>query len=371
MAVDYEIDCVVAGAGAIGLAIGRELAQTGREVLVLEAGEAYGRGVSSRSSEVIHAGMYYEPGTLRAKLCVEGKWLLYDFLKKHNVAHNSRGKLIVATSDDELPTLEKIIRTGAANGVDDLELLDARQAVALEPELAVTGAILSPSTGMMDSAGLMLALLGEAENAGASLAIKAPVTGGRVGGSIIEVDTGGDDPMTIGCNLFVNATSLSAPAVASSLEGLDKAHVPTAYYGKGSYFSITGKAPFSRLIYPCPSVGGLGVHLTVDVGGQARFGPDVEWVDQPDYEVDPRRGDEFYALIRRYWPGLPDGALQPSYAGVRPKIVPPGSHTQDFRIDGPDQHGVPGLINLFGIESPGLTSSLAIGRYVLKMAHGM
>lgn len=371
MAVDYEIDCVVAGAGAIGLAIARELAQTGREVLVLEAGEAYGRGVSSRSSEVIHAGMYYEPGTLRAKLCVEGKWLLYDFLKKHNVAHNTCGKLIVATSDDELPTLEKIIRTGAANGVDDLELLDARQAVALEPELAVTGAILSPSTGMMDSAGLMLALLGEAENAGASLAIKAPVTGGRVGGSTIEIDTGGDDPMTIGCNLFVNATSLSAPAVASSLEGLDKAHVPTAYFGKGSYFSITGKAPFSRLIYPCPSVGGLGVHLTVDVGVQARFGPDVEWVDQPDYEVDPRRGDEFYALIRRYWPGLPDGALQPSYAGVRPKIVPPGSHTQDFRIDGPDQHGVPGLINLFGIESPGLTSSLAIGRYVLKMAQGM
>jgi L-2-hydroxyglutarate oxidase LhgO len=371
MAVDYEIDCVVAGAGVIGLAIARELARAGREVLVLEAGEAYGRGVSSRSSEVVHAGLYYEPGSLRARLCVEGKWLLYDFMKKHNVAHNTCGKLIVASSQDELPGLEKIMQTGAMNGVDDLELLDARQASALEPQLVASGAILSPSTGMMDSAGVMLALLGEAENAGASLAVRAPVTGGRVGGSMLEIDTGGEEPMTIGCNLFVNSTSLNAPAVASSLEGLDKAHVPTAYYGKGSYFSMTGKVPFGRLIYPCPTVGGLGVHLTIDVGGQARFGPDVEWVDEPDYEVDPRRADDFYALVRRYWPGLPDGALQPAYAGIRPKIVPPGSHTQDFRIDGPEQHGVPGLINLFGIESPGLTSSLAIGRHVMGMVRGM
>jgi L-2-hydroxyglutarate oxidase LhgO len=371
MAVDYEMDCVVAGAGAIGLAIARELAQAGREVLILEAEEAYGRGVSSRSSEVIHAGMYYTPGTLRAKLCVEGKWMLYDFMKKHNVAHTNCGKLIVASSDEELPTLEKIMQTGAINGVDDLQLLDAAQAIALEPALAAKGAILSPSTGMMDSAGIMLALLGEAENAGASLATRAPVVGGRVGGQMIEIDTGGKDPMTIGCNLFVNCTSLNAPHVASTLDGLDPAHVPTAYYGKGSYFSMTGKAPFSRLIYPCPIVGGLGVHLTVDVGGQARFGPDVEWVDEPNYVVDPRRADDFYALVRRYWPGLPDGALQPSYAGVRPKIVPPGSMTQDFRIDGPGQHGVPGLINLFGMESPGLTSSLAIGRYVMGIVRAM
>ena len=371
MAVDYEIDCVVAGAGVIGLAIARELAQAGREVLILESQEAFGRGVSSRSSEVIHAGMYYTPGSLRAKLCVKGKWQLYDFMKKHNVAHTNCGKLIVATSDEEVPILETIMQKGATNGVDDLTLLDQTQALALEPALSCKAAILSPSTGMMDSAGIMLALLGEAENAGASLAVRAPVTGGRVGGSLIEIDTGGDEPMTIGCNLFVNSTGLYAPHVAVSLEGLDASHVPTAYYGKGSYFSITGKAPFTRLIYPCPIVGGLGVHLTIDVGGQARFGPDVEWVDEPDYEVDPRRADEFYALVRKYWPGLQDGALQPSYAGVRPKIVPPGIQTQDFRIDGPDQHGVPGLINLFGMESPGLTSSLAIGRYVMDIVRSM
>ncbi|NNJ75379.1 MAG: NAD(P)/FAD-dependent oxidoreductase [Anderseniella sp.] len=369
MAVDYEIDCVVAGAGAIGLAVARELAQSGREVLIVEADEAFGRGVSSRSSEVIHAGMYYTPGSLRAQLCVEGKWLLYDFMKKHNVSHSNCGKLIVACEPDEVATLEAIISKGAANGVNDLELLDESQARALEPELKCVAAILSPSTGMMDSAGVMLALLGEAENAGATLATRSPVAGGRVGGRQIEIDIGGAEPMTVGCNLFVNSTSLNAPQVASSLEGLDGVHVPTAYYGKGSYFSIAGKVPFSRLIYPCPVVGGLGVHLTIDVGGQARFGPDVEWVDEPNYNVDPARGDEFYAMVRRYWPALPDGALQPSYAGVRPKIVPPGNQIQDFRIDGPEAHGVPGLINLFGMESPGLTSSLAIGRYVVNLAN--
>ncbi len=367
MSVDFEIDCVVAGAGAVGLAVARELAQAGRDVVILEAGEAHGRGVSSRSSEVIHAGMYYTPGSLRARFCVEGKWLLYDFLKRHGVAHNNCGKLIVATTDDEVPVLQTIIQRGSANGVDDLELLDEGQALALEPALKCKAAILSPSTGMMDSAGLMLAVLGEAENAGASLATHSPIVGGRVGGHQIEIDVGGQEPMTIGCNLFVNATSLNAPAVARSLGGLDHAHIPTAYYGKGSYFSLAGKAPFSRLIYPCPAVGGLGVHLTIDVGGQARFGPDVEWVDEPDYTVDPHRARDFYALIRRYWPALPDGVLQPAYAGVRPKIVPPGAPTQDFRIDGPEVHGVPGLINLFGIESPGLTSSLAIARYVRQM----
>ncbi len=367
MSVDYEIDCVVAGAGAIGLAVARELAQAGRDVLILESEEAFGRGVSSRSSEVIHAGMYYPAGSLRAQLCVEGKWLLYDFMNKHNVAHTNCGKLIVACEVDEVATLDGIIAKGAVNGVDDLEMLDQRQARALEPELSCVAAVLSPSTGMMDSAGIMLALLGEAENAGATLATRSPVAGGRVGGTQIEIDVGGAEPMTVGCNLFVNSTSLNAPLLASRLQGLDAAHVPTAYYGKGSYFSIAGKAPFNRLIYPCPVVGGLGVHLTIDVGGQARFGPDVEWVAEPDYNVDPARGDEFYGLVRRYWPGLPDGALQPSYAGVRPKIVPPGKQTQDFRIDGPQVHGVPGLINLFGMESPGLTSSLAIGRYVMKM----
>lgn len=367
MAVDYEIDCVVAGAGAIGLAVARELAQAGREVLIVESDEAFGRGVSSRSSEVVHAGMYYTPGSLRAQLCVEGKWLLYDFMKKHNVAHTNCGKLIVACEQQEVAILEGIVEKGAVNGVDDLEMLDQRQAKALEPELACVAAILSPSTGMMDSAGIMLALLGEAENAGATLATRSPVVSGRVGAKQMEIDIGGAEPMTIGCNLFVNSTSLNAPDVASKLQGLDAFHVPTTYFGKGSYFSMAGKAPFKRLIYPCPVVGGLGVHLTIDVGGQARFGPDVEWVEQPNYDVDPARGDEFYASVRRYWPSLPDGVLQPSYAGVRPKIVPPGNQTQDFRIDGPQLHGVPGLINLFGMESPGLTSSLAIGRYVMNL----
>jgi L-2-hydroxyglutarate oxidase LhgO len=364
MQVDYQIDCVVAGAGAIGLAIARELAQAGREVIILEAEEAFGRGVSSHSSEVIHAGMYYVPGTLRARLCVEGKWMLYDFIRKHNVAHTNCGKLIVAHDDSEIPTLERIMKTGEINGVDDMTLISGDAARKLEPQLAGVAAILSPSTGMMDSHGLMLALLGEAENAGATLALRSPVMAGRVGGKQIGIDVGGAEPMTIGCNLFVNSTSLNAPSVARALEGLDEKHIPQAYYDKGSYFSMAGKAPFSHLVYPCPVTGGLGVHLTVDVGGQARFGPDVEWVDKPDYEVDPKRAEDFYALVRRYWPGLPDGALQPAYAGVRPKIVPPGSATQDFRIDGPDQHGVPGLVNLFGIESPGLTSSLALGRFV-------
>jgi len=371
MAVDYEIDCVVAGAGAIGLAIARELAQADREVLIVESEEAFGRGVSSRSSEVVHAGMYYTPGSLRAQLCVEGKWLLYDFMKKHNVAHTSCGKLIVACEPQEVATLEGIVEKGAVNGVDDLEMLDQQDAMALEPELACVAAILSPSTGMMDSAGIMLALLGEAENAGATLATRSPVVGGRVGARQIEIDIGGAEPMTVGCNLFVNSTSLNAPDVASKLEGLDAVHVPTSYFGKGSYFSMAGKVPFKRLIYPCPVVGGLGVHLTIDVGGQARFGPDVEWVTQPNYDVDPARGDEFYALVRRYWPGLPDGVLQPSYAGIRPKIVPPGNQTQDFRIDGPQVHGVPGLINLFGMESPGLTSSLAVGRYIMNLIHDL
>jgi len=371
MAVDYEIDCVVAGAGVIGLAVARELAQAGREVLVVETAEAFGRGVSSRSSEVIHAGMYYPPGSLRARLCVEGKWLLYDFMKKHNVAHTNCGKLIVACESQEVATLEGIVEKGAANGVDDLQMLDQRQAKALEPELSCVAAILSPSTGMMDSAGIMLALLGEAENAGATLATRSPVMSGRVGARQIEIDIGGAEPMTVGCTLFVNSTSLNAPDIASKLEGLDAVHVPKAYFGKGSYFSMAGKVPFKRLIYPCPVAGGLGVHLTIDVGGQARFGPDVEWVEQPNYEVDPARGDEFYALVRRYWPDLPDGVLQPSYAGVRPKIVPPGNQTQDFRIDGPQVHGIPGLINLFGMESPGLTSSLAIGRYVMNLINDL
>jgi L-2-hydroxyglutarate oxidase LhgO len=371
VAIDYEIDCVVAGAGAIGLAIARELAQAGREVIVLEAGDAFGHGVSSRSSEVIHAGMYYTPGTLRAKLCVEGKWLLYEFMEKHNVAHKRCGKLIAATSEEEILILEGIMERAPVNGVDDLTLLDARQAVGLEPELFCHAAILSPSTGMMDSHGIMVALLGEAENAGATLVLKTPVTGGVVGGKQLQINVGGEEPMTIGCNLFINSTSLNAPAVAASLEGLAAEQVPTAYYGKGSYFSMSGKAPFSRLIYPCPMVGGLGVHLTVDVGGQARFGPDVEWVDAPDYQVDPARAEDFYACVRRYWPGLPDGALQPAYAGVRPKIVGPGSPTQDFRIDGPEQHGVPGLVNLFGMESPGLTSCMAIGRHVRELCNRM
>ena len=369
------VDTVVIGAGVVGLAVARALAMAGREVVVLDAENAFGTGTSSRNSEVIHAGLYYPTGSLRAQLCVRGKQLLYDYCASHGVAHQRCGKLIVATQADELPALDRLQATAAANGVLDLQRLSAAEALALEPALRCVGALHSPSTGIIDSHGLMLALLGDAERHGAMLALCSPVLGGRVGreGAVggIELDVGGDAPMTLRARNVVNSAGLQAPALARALAGLHAGHVPTDHLAKGCYFTLSGRAPFARLVYPAPGQSShLGVHLTLDLGGQARFGPSFEWVDQIDYRVDPAGAEAFYGEVRRYWPGLPDGALQPGYAGLRPKISGPGEPAADFRIDGPAVHGVAGLVNLFGIESPGLTASLAIAERVAAMLQG-
>lgn len=362
-----QIEVVVIGAGVVGLACARALALAGREVLIVEAEKDFGTGISARSSEVIHAGLYYPSGTLKARFCVEGNRLLYGFCSAHGVSHRRTGKLVVATSPDQEAELEKLRRQGEANGVTDLCLLTAREAIALEPQLKCTAALLSPSTGIVDSRGLMLALLGEAEAHGATLALQSPLLGGELSGQGIGLRMGGAEPMELMATTVINAAGLGAQAVTAALTGFPSGHVPPAHYAKGNYYGLSGRAPFSRLVYPLPEPGGLGVHLTLDLGGQARFGPDVEWVDAPDYRVDPARAEGFYGAIRRYWDGLADGALTPAYAGIRPKIVGPGQAAADFLIQGPAEHGVAGLINLFGIESPGLTSSLAIGDQVVRM----
>jgi len=363
-----KVDCVVIGAGVIGLAVARQLALAGREVVVLEAAEGIGTVTSSRNSEVIHAGIYYRAGSLMARMCVAGKPALYDYCRDHGIAHRNCGKLIVATTPRETEKLQSIRAHAEANGVLDLQLLTGDAARALEPALNCDAALLSPSTGIVDSHAYMLALRGDAEGAGTAFAFFTPLTRARAVTGQIEIETGGCAPMTLLCDLLINAAGLGAPAVARSIEGMPIELIPTAYLAKGNYFSCSTRAPFSRLIYPVPEPGGLGVHLTLDMAGQARFGPDVEWVDAIDYAVDPARAERFYPAIRRYWPGLPEGALMPSYSGIRPKIVPPVVATQDFLIQGPHDHGVDGLINLFGIESPGLTSSLAIADHVGELA---
>lgn len=363
-----EVDCVVVGAGVVGLAVARALALAGREVIVLEAAEGIGTGTSSRNSEVIHAGIYYPANSLMARFCVAGKRALYAYCAEKGVPHVNCGKLIVATNAQEDAMLAGIKQRAEANGVEGMRVLAAAEAIAMEPNLTCTSALFSPTTGIIDSHNFMLALQGDAENAGAVLVFYSPVTGGRVLDRQIEIDVGGADPMTLRCRMLVNSAGLTAPELARGLTGMPTERVPTPYYAKGNYFTLSGRSPFSRLIYPVPVPGGLGVHLTVDLGGQARFGPDVEWVDTLDYTVDPHRADSFYAAVRKYWPGLKDGALQPGYAGIRPKIVPKGAPGQDFVVQGPQTHGVPGLINLFGIESPGLTASLAIADHVLEVS---
>jgi L-2-hydroxyglutarate oxidase LhgO len=363
-----KVECVVVGAGVVGLAIARRLAEAGREVIVLEAADAIGTVTSSRNSEVIHAGIYYPAGSLMARLCVAGKQALYNYCRDRGIPHRNSGKLIVATRPEEIAKLASIKAHAEANGVADLEQLSGTEARALEPALACEAALLSPSTGIVDSHSYMLSLRGEAEAAGAAFAFLAPLERGRVTADGFELDVGGEAPMTLACDMLINSAGLSATAIARMLDGMPLDLIPPAYLAKGCYFSCNAKAPFSRLIYPVPEPGGLGVHLTLDLAGQARFGPDVEWVDHIDYTVDPARGERFYPAIRRYWPSLPDGALMPSYSGMRPKIVPPAVAVQDFMIQGAQTHGVPGLINLFGIESPGLTSSLAIADYVAEMA---
>lgn len=360
-----QVDAVVVGAGVVGLAVARALALAGREVLVLDAAEGIGTETSSRNSEVIHAGIYYPAGSLMARTCVEGKRRLYRYCAERGVPHSNCGKLIVATTEEEAGKLEGIRQRAAANGVPELRLLSRAQALEMEPALQCTAALHSTTTGIVDSHAYMLALQGDAENAGAIFAFHAPVTRGRATEDGIEIEVGGAEPMALRARLMVNAAGLHAPHLARGIAGMPEAQVPQAYYAKGNYFTLAGRSPFSRLIYPVPVPGGLGTHLTIDLGGQARFGPDVEWVDSINYVVDPKRGDSFYAAIRRYWPDLPDGALSPGYSGIRPKIVPPGSPAQDFVVQGAAVHGVAGLVNLFGIESPGLTASLALADYVL------
>lgn len=366
-----SVDCVVIGAGVVGLAVARALAQRGREVVILEAEATFGTITSARNSEVIHAGIYYPAGSLKARLCVAGKAMLYDYCASHHVAHQRCGKLIVATSAEQVATLEGIRAKAAANGVDDMRMLSREEAMALEPNLRCEAALLSPSTGIIDSHGLMLALLGDAEQAGAMLAVQSPVLSGRVEQDGIVLEVGGDTATTLHARTVVNAAGLTAPELARRIVGMPAALIPPQYYAKGCYFTLAGRAPFSRLIYPVPEAAGLGVHLTLDLGGQARFGPNVRWIDEIEYGVDPADADSFYDEVRRYWPALSDGALQPGYAGIRPKISGPDEPAADFRIDGPAVHGVPGLVHLFGIESPGLTASLAIGEEVARVCQGI
>jgi L-2-hydroxyglutarate oxidase LhgO len=362
------VDCVVVGAGVVGLAVARALAQAGREVIVLEAADAIGTETSSRNSEVIHAGIYYPRGSLMAQFCVAGRRLLYAFCDAHGVPYQRCGKLIVAIDDAEADRLDGILARAEANGVEGMVRLSGDEARAMEPALRCTAALHSPQTGILDSHAFMLALLGDAEAAGAMLALHSPVLRGEVRNQGVRLEVGGAEPMALLGRLVVNAAGLHAPALASRIAGMPGAAVPGTYFAKGNYFALAGHAPFTRLIYPVPVPGGLGVHLTLDLAGAARFGPDVEWVDRLDYDVDPRRADGFYAAVRRYWPGLRDGALLPGYAGIRPKIVPPSVAGQDFVVSGPDSHGVAGLIHLFGIESPGLTASLALAAHVAELA---
>jgi len=366
-----QVDAIVIGAGAVGLAVARALARSGRETVVAEAQTAIGQGVSSRNSEVIHAGLYYPTGSLKAQLCVRGKEMLYELCASHGVGHRQCGKLVVAGTEAEAAALRGLQDRAVANGVP-VQWLDAQEAKALEPALRCAAALFSPSTGIVDSHGFMLALQGDLENAGGMVALGSAVDSAVLGQGgaphVVRLAEGSE----VAAPILVNAASLHACALARRFDGLDARFVPREYFSKGNYYALSGKAPFSHLIYPAPADAWLGVHLTLDLGGQAKFGPDQEWlgVSRPediDYTVDPRRADSFYAEVRRYWPGLPDHALQPSYSGVRPKIHGPGEKAPDFRIDGRRLHGVPGLVNLFGIESPGLTSALAIGEHVVGL----
>ncbi len=354
-----QVEAVVLGAGVVGLAVARGLAQSGREVLMLEAAGGIGTGTSSRNSEVVHAGIYYPAGSLKARLCVAGREMLYAYCAEHGVPVNPLGKLIVASTPAEAPLLDGIQARAAANGVS-LQKLSGAEARDAEPALQAKAALLSSRTGIVDSHALMLAYQGDLEDRGGMVAFRAPLLGGTVAEDGIRLRVGGEAPMELSCRILVNAVGLHAPDVARSIAGIPSQTIPRAWLCKGSYYSLGVRAPFRRLIYPVPEPGGLGVHLTLDLGGQARFGPDVEWVEREDYDVDLARADGFYAAIRRYWPGLPDGALQPGYAGIRPKISGPHEPAADFMLAGPRAHGVPGLVNLFGIESPGLTASLAI-----------
>jgi len=355
-----RVDCAVIGAGVVGLAIARRLALAGREVVILEAEEAYGTHTSSRNSEVIHAGIYYATGTLKARLCVAGKHALYRFCAEHDVGHRRIGKVIVATAEDQIEALHKYRRQAETNGVNDLRPINAGELAELEPEVRGVAAFLSPSTGIIDSHGLMLAYLGDAEAHGAALALASPVVSGEVTADGILLEVGGREPMRLMCRAVVNSAGLNAQAVARAIRGVPAPTIPPTHYAIGHYYTLAGKAPFKRLIYPVARQDWLGVHVTIDLGGQVKFGPDFGWIDRIDYRFDESRTAAFQEAIRRYYPGLREGALQPGYTGIRPKIAGPGEPASDFVIQGPREHGVAALVNLYGIESPGLTASPAI-----------
>ena len=365
-----RVDALVVGAGVVGLAVARELARAGHETVVVERAETIGTGTSSRHSEVIHAGLYYAPGSLKARLCVPGRDALYAYCADRGIAHRRCGKLVVAVTDDELPALEALHAQAQANGVHDMQRLDGAAALALEPAVRSVAALHSPSTGIVDSHAFMLSLQGDAEDAGAAFVFHSPFDGAEVVRDGFDVRIGGAEPMRLHARLLVNAAGLRADAAAARVDGLDARHVPRLRFCRGHYFALAGRAPFSRLVYPLHNQAGLGTHFTLDLGGQGRFGPDVDWLPEgaaEDYTVDVSRAAAFERDIRRWWPGMPAQALAPAYSGIRPKVVGPGEPAADFRIDGPRLHGVPGLVNLFGIESPGLTSSLAIAAAVREL----
>ena len=375
MVVDFETDCVVIGAGAVGLACARALALSGREVIVLEAEAAIATHTSSRNSEVIHAGHYYPTGSLKAQLCVTGRRQLYTYLEERSIDHKRCEKLVVATSPEDADALNGLKARADANGVEGVRLIEGDTARRMEPALSpdVLAALHSPVTGIFDSHAYFLALQGDLEDQGGQIAFGTPVLRGAVLEDGIVLETGGDSPAVIKAKHVINAAGHRSIDIARRIEGDHCDHVPKAWFTKGSYFSIAGRVPFQRLIYPMATSASLGIHLTIDLGGQGKVGPDAEWLPEGaappfDYEVDPARAERFYAAVRTYWPGLKDGALSPGYSGVRPKLVPPGAPSGDFRIEGPDTHGSDGLIHLFGIESPGLTSSLAIADRVKSIA---
>jgi L-2-hydroxyglutarate oxidase LhgO len=360
-------DVGVIGAGVIGLAIARRLALSGREVFLIEKERFVGFHTSSRNSEVVHAGIHYPLGSLKARLCVRGRDALYAYCAERGVPHSRLGKLVVATCEEEVPALDHIRNAAAANGVD-LGWLDASEVQELEPEVSAVRGLWSPLTGIVDSHVFMAALREDAERAGATLVLGTPVLSGRIDGRGVELSLGGDEPARVRFDLVINCAGLWAPEVARRIDGFPPASVPPQRYAKAHYFVLSGRSPFRHLVYPVPVPGGLGTHVTLDLENRARFGPDVQWVDSVSYAFDEARAEGFYRSVRRYWPGLPDGGLQPGYTGIRPKITGPNEPPADFQIQGPATHGVPGLIHLYAIESPGLTAALALADEVAALA---